>query len=111
MPPLCKHGAPPPHPWPRLRDGRGSAVEDRGHPLPPSPNGLAAPESTRQGPALRVASPDLDGWAQAPPRASLPTRGDDHSEPELVVWDKPSRLPDQLPDNAPAEGCARPDSP
>ena len=28
-----------------------------------------------------------------------------------MVWDKPSRLPDQLPDNGRAEVCTDPDTP
>jgi hypothetical protein len=72
--------------------------------------GLAAPEPTRQGKALWVASPDVDRWAPAPPPASLPTRGDDHSDARAVVWDKPSQAPDQLPDNDAAAGCTRPDT-
>lgn len=32
------------------------------------------------------------------------------SEPEPVVWDKPSRLPDQLPDDSRVEDGTRPDA-
>ena len=101
-------GAPPPHPpasaqrWP-WKCGRGSWSSPR-----VVTQRASGPERPVKAQALWVASPDLDGSAQAPQRASLPTRGDDHSEPELWLGASPAGcLTNCLTMAAPGSGPGR----